>query len=416
MLNQKQINDLTYYFLEEIESMISFSVGFSIDDALNFPPEESILYSNLAQSVTLLFHTKSRNSYGKLVFPGFFRGSVEETKEIISHVLSLDDRAKACAERGYNTPGYNVSHVISKNQSEFTGLLLLVSIRERFKEELSKLYGQLSNLEESEFKTSILDSIKSHAKRSLTNIKHELTDPSQSCSFKIDEKVIHAFHLCKEKTDIKGHPYLGHTKSALEKACFRFISAELDDFLSDINTLYPSNQISLTKSSPPGSNNHFKWNSWAHHYLIRYYCNCAAAKGLDDVDLPDFVKLLAGANHKPQKFQWTGSKAVLSAIFRDLHLGYFYEIEEIDVNPVVTPLKRAMKFEGLFAQLNDDPKSNDRRLEIPIHSQTSSGKDILNQQLFESYKKGIRIQEKYQEKIKPHHVLVLDLLGITYQA
>ena len=128
--------------------------------------------------------------------------------------------------------------------------------------------------------------------------------------------------------------------------------------------------------------------------MIQYYCNGAAAKGLHDVDLPDFVKLLSGASHKPQKLQWTSSKAILSAIFRDIHLGYTYEVEGIDVNPVVTPLKKVMKFEGLFAQLNDDPKSNDGRLEIPIHSQTSSGKDILNQQLFESDKNSRKISRE----------------------
>lgn len=416
MFNQKQINDLTFYFLDEIESIISFSVEFSIEDALNYPPEESIFYSNIGQSVTLLFRTKSINSYERLVFPGFFRGSVEETKELIHQVLSLDDRAKACAERGFNTHGYNISQVVSNNESEFTGLLLLVSIREIFKEELSKLYGQLSKLEESAFKTNILDSVKFHVKKSLTKIKHQITDPSQSCSFKIDEKVIHAFHLCKEKTDIKGHPYLGLTKTTLENACFKFISTELNEFLEDLNILYPSSLITKKDSSPAGSNDHFKWNSWDHHYLIQYYCNRASAKGLYDTNLPDFVNLLSGTIHKPQKLQWTTSKAVLSAIFRDIHLGYYYEIEGIDVNPIVTPQKKVMKLEGLFAQLNDDPKSNDSRLEIPIHSQTSSGKDILNQQLFESHKKGIRIQGKYQEKVKPHHELVLDLLGITYLA
>lgn len=414
MLNKKQINDLTFYFLEEIESIISFTVEFSIQDALNFPPEESVFYSSMEENVTLLFHTRSRNNYGKLVFPGFFRESIEETEELLYHVLGLNERVKGCVERGYNRPVYDVSQLISSNEDEFMELLLLVGIREIFKEELSKLYGQLRKLEESEFKSSILDSIKSHAKRRLTNIKHELTDPSQSCSFKIDEKVIHAFHLCKEKTEIKGHPYLGHTKSALENACFRFVAAELDDFLSDINTLYPSDQISLTESLPAGNNNHFKWHSWAHHYLIQYYCNRAAENGLFDVDLPDFVNLLSGAEHKPQALQWTGSKAVLSAIFRDLHLGCNHNVEGLDVNPLVAPRQKLMKLQGIFAQLNDDPKSNDSRLEVPIHSQTSGGHDILNQQIFRSSGERVILRSIPQKRRKPHHKLVSDLLGISF--
>lgn len=414
MLNEKQIADLTLYFLEEIESIISFKVKFSIQDSLNFPPEESIFYTSMEKMVTLSFFTTSRNSYARLVFPGLYKGSEEETKELIHHVLDLEERVKRHADKGYGKPVYNISQLTSSQGEEFSESLLLVSIQSRFKEHVSKLYSQLEKLEDSEFKSGILDAIKSHVHKQLVKIKHELTDPGQSCSFQIDDKVIHTIHVCKEDADIKGHHYLRTTRSTLEQACFVLISKVLTDFLEDLMTLYPNGLISLSKPVNAGTNQHFKWHSWAHHYLIQYYCNRTAENGLDDVDLPDFVNLLSGADHKPQTLQWTGSKAVLLAIFRDLHLGCSNEVAGVDVHPILTPLQAVMKLKGLFAQLNDDPKSSDSRIEIPIHSQTSSGKDILNQQLFEAAGAGVKMKTIPHERLKPHHKLVLDLLGITY--
>lgn len=412
MLNQKQITDLTLYFLEEIESIISFKVEFSIQDSLSLPPEESIFFAYVEPLVTLSFSTTSRNSYDSLVFPGFYKGSEEETKELIQHVLGLEERAKKHADKGYGKPVYDISQFTS-SQGEFSEALLLVSIQSRFKEHVSKLYSQLQRLESSEFKSGILDAIKSHVQKQLVKIKHELTVPGQSCSFQIDDKVIHAIHVCKEDADIKGHHYLRATRSTLEQACFVFISKVLTGFLEDLNTLYPSGLISLSKPVKKGTNQHFKWHSWAHHYLIQYYCNRAAENGLFDVDLPDFVNLLSGAEHKPEALQWTGSKAVLAAIFRDLHLGCNHNVVGLDVNPLLTPRQKLMKLQGLFAQLNDDPKSSDSRMEVPINSQTSGGHDILNQQIFRSSGEKVILRSIPQKRRKPHHKLVSDLLGIS---
>ena len=414
MLNQKQITDLTLYFLEEIQSIISFKVTFSIQDSLNFPPEESIFFAHIEPMVNVWFSTTSRNSLDSRVFLGLYKESEEKTKELIHHVLDLEERAKRHVDKGYDKPVYDISQLTSSQGEEFSESLLLVSIQSRFKEHVSKLYSQLEKLEDSEFKSGILDAIESHVRKQLVKIKHELTDSGQSCSFQIDDKVIHAIHLCIEDADIKGHHYLRTTRSTLEQACFVLISKALKDFLEDLNTLYPNSLVTKTDSSPTGNNDHFKWNSWSHQYLIQYYCNGAAAKGLDDVDLPDFVNLLSGAEHKPQTLQWTGSKSVLSAIFRDLHLGSGNEVVDVNVHPILSPLQKVMKLQGLFAQTNDDPKSSDSRLEIPIHSQTSSGKDILNQQLFETAGAGVKMKAIPHERLKPHHKLVLDLLGIPY--
>ena len=415
MLNQKQIKDLTLFFLEELESKISFEVKFSIQDAISFPPDESVFYYGMDERVFLSFGTKSNNSYDTRIFPGFFKGSTEETEALIYHILELEERASKCLEKGYNKPIYDVSWLYFKGVQEFYPPYLLKGIGKEFTSRISELFGQLNNLEKGDIQKGILDAVKSHVKKRLIEIKHELNAPQQSCSFQIDEKVVLAYHVCNEAANIEDAHYLAGTRSRLELECFRTISSVLNSFLDDLDSLYPTNLITLSKPLNAGRNKHFKWKSWTHHYLIQHYCNRATENGLFDVGLPDFVNLLSGAEHKPQTLQWTGSKAVLSAILRDLHLGYTQEIKDQNVNSIVTPLQKVMRLEGLFAQLNDDPKSSDSRLEVPIKSQTSSGKDIQNQQLLESAGVGVRIKAIPQDKLKPHQELILDLLGITYQ-
>ena len=413
MLNQKQIKDLTLFFLEELESKISFEVKFSIQDPISFPPEDSVFYYGMDERVFLSFGTKSNSSYDARIFPGFFKGSTEETKALIYHILELEERASKCLAKGYNKPIYDVSWLYLKGVQEFDPSNLLIGIGAEFTSRISELFGQLNNLEKGDIQKGILDAVKSHVKKRLIEIKHELNAPQQSCSFQIDEKVVLAYHVCKEDANIEGAHYLAGTRSSLELECFRIISSVLNSFLDDLDTLYPTNLITLSKPLNAGRNKHFKWKSWTHHYLIQYYCNRATENGLFDVGLPDFVNLLSGAEHKPQTLQWTGSKAVLSAILRDLHLGCNYDIEGVVMHPILTPLQKLMKLQGLFAQLNDDPTSSDPRIEVPIKSHTSSGHDIRNQQIFENSKSSVVMKSIHQEKLKPHHKLVYDLLGIT---
>lgn len=415
MLNKKQIDDLAHFFLQELEAVLGFKVDFTIDDYLTFPPDEDISFGGIVPKIDVMMSIKTPSSTPKRLYPGFRLISDGETLNLISTVLNLDRRGETLVNAGYEKPNYEMDHLLGDETNEAYEIAGLISgIQLGITQFFSQVIDKVSKLGNKEVKKAIIEALIHHIEQRVVGIKNSLlTDLTHiSVPFDISNDIILVIHCCEEKLNLDNVSSSISTRNAINVICLKHLLERLEALKTDLGLIYPKDIPTLSVSEDVTGNKYFNWLGWENYFLIQCYIEKYSDKTTAGIDFPDFVKLLAGRKYKEGKLEWYGSKSVLNAFFKDLHLLPQY-LEKEKAHPIIDPIRKSLNIHEVFYLPNTDPKQQSKAFFLPINPKDISGRDVRNQQIFEPKKENVVVKTIDGTKHKSHQCLVLDLLGIT---
>ena len=414
MLNKKQTDHLAIFFLEELESIIRFRVEFHVSDYLTYPPDEDVSNWGIEPKVDLWMRINSPFSEQVNLPRTFFFKSLKETENLLSQALQLDERADELARKGEARPVYDMSHLIAQNpKQEF----LLEDITNQIKVGLvqftSSLFIKVNKLTEKDIKCWVIDSMINHLDNRLLNIKHSFLqgNVSSNVPFQISDKLIQVLHCCEQKEMLDDFTSTYSTEQKLKYPILKFLLEKLESLKKELKTIYPKDLTTIAINEKTEGNKYFRWLGWEYYYLVKYYAQKASDNSTIGIDFPDFVNLLAGKKLKEGQLEWYGSKSILNAFFKDLHLLPEY-IEKDTAHPIIEPFRKSLNINEVFYLPNTDPKHQSKAFSLPINAKDISGRDVKNQQIFESKQENVVVKSADGNKLKSHQRLVLELLGI----
>ena len=414
MLNKKQTDHLALFFLEELESIIRFKIEFHISDYLTYPPEEDVSYWGIEPELDLLMHIDSAFTKKVYIKAAFLFNSVKETENLLSQALKLDARADTLVKKGGVRPEYSMSHLVAQNiKQEFQLENITNDIKIGLIQYISSLFTKVNKLTEKEIKCWVIDSMTNHLDKRILDIKHSFLqgNVSSNVPFLISDELIQVVHCCVQKQKLESITSTYSTEQDLKSSCLQFLIERLESFKKDLNVIYPNDLPTLSVSKDVKGNKYFKWLGWENYFLIQYYTQKASDNATEGIDYPDFVRLLSGKELKDGKTEWYGSKSVLNAFFKDLHLFPEY-LEKEEAQPIIEPTRKSLNIHEVFYLPNTDPKHQSKAFSLPINPKDISGRDVKNQQIFKPKGENVVVKGANVNKLKSHQRLVLELLGI----
>ena len=414
MLNKKQTDHLTLFFLEELESVLRFKVGFHISDYLTYPPNEDVSYWGIEPEVGLRMDIESPFSQQVDLWPAFLLHSTRETENLLRQALQLDERAETLVRKGEARPEYYMSHLIAQNnKQEFQLENITNQIKVGLVQYTSSLFTKVNKLTEKETKGWVINSMTNHLDNRILDIKHSFLQVNASFNvpFHISDKLIQVLHCCEQNEMLDDCTSTYSTEQKLKYSILKFLLEKLESLKEELKTIYPKNLTTIPIKEKNEGNKYFRWLGWEYYYLVKYYAHKATDNSIIGIDFPDFVNLLTGKKLKEGQLEWYGSKSVLNAFLKDLHLLPEY-LEKDRAHPIIAPIRKSLNIHEVFYLPNTDPKHQSKAFSLPINPKDISGRDVKNQQIFESKKENVVVKSVNGNKLKPHQRLVLELLGI----
>ena len=229
--------------------------------------------------------------------------------------------------------------------------------------------------------------------------------------FHISDKWIQVLHCCEQNEMLDDCTSTYSTEQKLKYSILKFLLEKLESLKEELKTIYPKNLTTIPIKEKNEGNKYFRWLGWEYYYLVKYYAHKATDNSIIGIDFPDFVNLLTGKKLKEGQLEWYGSKSVLNAFFKDLHLLPEY-LEKDRAHPIIAPIRKSLNIHEVFYLPNTDPKHQSKAFSLPINPKDISGRDVKNQQIFEPKKENVVVKSVNGNKLKPHQRLVLELLGI----